>query len=59
MRHRSLGWIMMGAWLGVFPIAAHADYLSTARAALKKRLSWQSSIVSPFDDLRRGVTPQG
>ena len=35
MRHRSLGWIMMGAWIGAFPIAAHADYLSSAKTALK------------------------
>ena len=27
MRYRSLGWIMMGAWIGALPIAAHADYL--------------------------------
>ena len=36
MQYRSLGWIMLGAWLGAWPIAAHADYLSDARAALKK-----------------------
>ncbi len=36
MRYRSLGWMMMGAWLGVFPIAAHADYLAAARTSLKK-----------------------
>ena len=37
MRYRSLGWIMMGAWIGAFPIAAHAaDYLATAKASLKK-----------------------
>ena len=29
-------WIMMGAWLGAVPIAAHADDLSDARAALQK-----------------------
>ncbi len=36
MRYKSLGWIMMGAWLAAVPIAAHADYLSSARTALKK-----------------------
>jgi putative PEP-CTERM system TPR-repeat lipoprotein len=36
MRYRSLGLIMLGAWLGAFPISAHADDLSSAKAALKK-----------------------
>ena len=36
MRYRSLGWILLGAWIGVWPLAAHADYLSDAREALKK-----------------------
>ena len=36
MRYRSLGWIMIGAWLGTFPIAAHADYLATAKAACRR-----------------------
>ncbi len=36
MRYRSVGGIMMAAWIGAFPIAAHADYLSTAKASLKK-----------------------
>ena len=36
MRHKSLGWIMMGAWIGAFPIAAHADYLSNAKVFVQK-----------------------
>jgi len=36
MRNRSLGWLLLGAWIGVWPLAAHADYLSDAHAALKK-----------------------
>ncbi|HEX4365324.1 MAG TPA: XrtA/PEP-CTERM system TPR-repeat protein PrsT [Rhodopila sp.] len=50
MRYRSLGWIMMGAWLGAFPIAAHADYLSTAQASLKK-----GDLKSAQIDLRNAV----
>src|SRR3954464_8037900 len=36
MRYRSLGWIIISAWIGVWPIAAHADYLSSARDSMKK-----------------------
>jgi cellulose synthase operon protein C len=36
MRYRSLGWLLLGAWVGVWPLAAHANYLSDARDALKK-----------------------
>ncbi len=37
MRYGSLGWIIMGAWIGAFPIAAHAaDYMTQAHASLKK-----------------------
>ncbi|MFL5256736.1 MAG: XrtA/PEP-CTERM system TPR-repeat protein PrsT [Rhodopila sp.] len=41
MRTRSLGWLMMGIWLGAFtpafPGTAHAaDYMANARASLKK-----------------------
>ena len=50
MRYRSLGWIMMGAWIGAFPIAAHADYLSTAKARLKK-----GDLKSAQIDLRNAV----
>jgi putative PEP-CTERM system TPR-repeat lipoprotein len=50
MRYRSLGWIMMGAWIGAFPIAAHADYLSTAKASLK-----QGDLKSAQIDLRNAV----
>ena len=51
MRYRSLGWIMMGAWLGAYPIAAHAaDYLATAKASLKK-----GDLKSAQIDLRNAV----
>jgi putative PEP-CTERM system TPR-repeat lipoprotein len=51
MRYRSLGWIMMGAWLGAFPIAANAaDYLATAKASLKK-----GDLKSAQIDLRNAV----
>jgi putative PEP-CTERM system TPR-repeat lipoprotein len=50
MRYRSLGWIMMGAWIGAFPIAAHADYLSNAKASLKK-----GDLKSAQIDLRNAV----
>ena len=50
MRYRSLGWIMMGVWLGAFPIAAHADYLSTAKQSLKK-----GDLKSAQIDLRNAV----
>ncbi|MBV9249028.1 MAG: PEP-CTERM system TPR-repeat protein PrsT, partial [Acetobacteraceae bacterium] len=36
MRYGSLGGLFVGAWIGVLPLAAHADYLSNAQAALQK-----------------------
>lgn len=36
MRYKSLGWLVVGAWIGAWPAAAHADHLSNARASLKK-----------------------
>jgi putative PEP-CTERM system TPR-repeat lipoprotein len=36
MRYGTLGLIMVGAWIGAWPLAAHADYMSDARALLKK-----------------------
>jgi cellulose synthase operon protein C len=50
MRYRSLGWIMIGAWIGAWPLAAHADYLSTARASLKK-----GDLKAAQIDLRNAV----
>jgi putative PEP-CTERM system TPR-repeat lipoprotein len=50
MRNSSLGWIMMGAWIGAFPIAAQADYLSTAKSSLKK-----GDLRSAQIDLRNAV----
>ncbi len=49
MHYRSFGW-MIGAWLGAFPIAAQADYLATARAALQK-----GDLKSAEIDLRNAV----
>ena len=50
MRYKSLGWIMLGTLLGALPIAAHADYLSTAKASLKK-----GDLKSAQIDLRNAV----
>ncbi len=50
MRYRSLGWLMLGAWIGVWPLAAHADYLSNAHDALKK-----GDIRAAEIDLRNAV----
>ena len=50
MRYKSLGWIVMGAWCGLWPIAAHADYMSNARASLKK-----GDLKSAQIDLRNAV----
>ncbi len=36
MRDRSLGWLLVGAWIGAWPIAAHADDLADARASMQK-----------------------
>ncbi len=50
MRYRSLGWIMMGAWIVAWPVVAHADYLSNAHASLKK-----GDLKSAQIDLRNAV----
>jgi cellulose synthase operon protein C len=50
MRYRSLGWIIMSAWIGVWPIAAHADYLATARDSMKK-----GDLKSAQIDLRNAI----
>ncbi len=50
MRHGSLGWIMLGAWIGAWPIAAHADYLASAHASLQK-----GDLKSAQIDLRNAV----
>src|ERR1039457_139500 len=50
MCHRSLLWIVMGTWLGAWPLAAHADYMSSARDALKK-----GDLKSAQIDLRNAV----
>ncbi len=50
MRYRSLGWIMLGAWIAIWPVAAHADYLSTARDSMKK-----GDLKSAQIDLRNAI----
>lgn len=50
MRYKSLGWIMMGVMLGGAPMAAHADFLSSAKASLKK-----GDLKSAQIDLRNAV----
>ena len=35
MRHNTFGSLMIGGWIAVFPLAAHADYLSSARDSLR------------------------
>jgi putative PEP-CTERM system TPR-repeat lipoprotein len=50
MRYRSLGWLLLGALIGVWPLAAHANYLSDARDALKK-----GDLRSAQIDLRNAV----
>nr|WP_294523658.1 XrtA/PEP-CTERM system TPR-repeat protein PrsT [uncultured Rhodopila sp.] len=50
MRTRTLGWIMLGAWIGAWPLAAHADYMTNARASLKK-----GDLRSAQIDLRNAV----
>ncbi|WP_158258191.1 XrtA/PEP-CTERM system TPR-repeat protein PrsT [Rhodopila globiformis] len=55
MRTRSLGWLMMGAWLGAYTLApfgtAHAaDYMAAARDSMKK-----GDIRAAQIDLRNAV----
>ncbi|MGA8196017.1 MAG: XrtA/PEP-CTERM system TPR-repeat protein PrsT [Acetobacteraceae bacterium] len=56
MRHRQLGWLLIGAWLGVMPLTAHADALSDAQAAMQKgdlptaRIDLQNAVDSDPQD---------
>jgi putative PEP-CTERM system TPR-repeat lipoprotein len=50
MRYRALGAIALGVWLAGWPIAAHADFLSSARDSLKK-----GDLKSAQIDLRNAV----
>ena len=50
MRYKSVGWMVLGAWLGAWPLAAHADYMSNARASMKK-----GDLRSAQIDLRNAV----
>jgi cellulose synthase operon protein C len=36
MRNRYLNWIIVGAWIGAAPVAAHADNLQNAKTSLQK-----------------------
>ena len=50
MRYRTLHGLLLGASLALLPLAAHADYLSSARDALKK-----GDLRSAQIDLRNAV----
>ena len=50
MRYRALGAIALGVWMGGWPLAAHADYMSNAREALRK-----GDLKSAQIDLRNAV----
>src|SRR5579862_6443412 len=56
MRHRQLGWLLIGACLGVMPLTAHADALSDAQAAMQKgdlrtaRIDLQNAVDSDPQD---------
>lgn len=50
MRYRSLHWLLLGAAIGAWPLAANADYLSSAQQALKK-----GDIRGAEIDLRNAV----
>jgi cellulose synthase operon protein C len=50
MRFKSVAGVAFGSWLAVWPIAAHADYMSNARAAMKK-----GDLKSAQIDLRNAV----
>lgn len=50
MRYSLLGGLLMSAWIGAWPLAAHADYLSSARAAMQK-----GDLKAAQIDLRNAV----
>jgi cellulose synthase operon protein C len=50
MNYRSAVLIAFGAWIGAWPLAAHADYMSNAREAMKK-----GDLKSAQIDLRNAV----
>ena len=50
MRSKLLAAIAIGVWFGAWPMAAHADYMSNARASLKK-----GDLKSAQIDLRNAV----
>ena len=50
MHHKPLRWIVIAALVGAFPIAARADYLANAKAALQK-----GDLKSAQIDLRNAV----
>ena len=49
MRYRSLGWVGMVAWLGLWPATGHANNLANAREAMKKGdLLWHPTDGQPY-----------
>ena len=50
MRFKSIVGVAFGSWLAAWPMAAHADYMSNARAAMKK-----GDLKSAQIDLRNAV----
>ena len=50
MRYKSIGWIVLSASLSIWPLAAHADYMSSARESLKK-----GDLKAAQIDLRNAV----
>jgi putative PEP-CTERM system TPR-repeat lipoprotein len=56
MRHRHLGWLLIGAWLGLLPSTARADALSDAQEAMQKgdlraaRIDLQDAVRSDPQD---------
>ena len=56
MRHRHLGWLLIGACLGVLPLTARADALSDAQDAMQKgdlraaRIDLQDAVRSDPQD---------
>ncbi len=50
MRNRFAGWLMMGTALTAWPVAAHADYLASARTAMQ-----QGDLKAAQIDLRNAV----
>lgn len=50
MHYRSVGLLLLGGWIAIWPVSAYADYLSQARDALKK-----GEVRTAQIDLRNAV----